>query len=582
MIARSELANTLKACRKAFVAIGVLSGLINVLSLNGSIYMLAVYDRVLLSGSVPSLIGLSILALAAYAFYAVLEVLRMRLLTRIGGTLNEVISPRLFDVILRRHAAMQPAEGSQPLRDLDAVRSFLNSPGPSAMFDVPWIPLYLFVCFAFHWWIGVTVLVGAAVMIVVTMFSESMTRQASTDTSKLSIQRFGLVDSVRRAAPAIRAMGMTGSITQMYARLDNELTDKNLVLTDTASGLSTISRTLRMVLQSAVLGVGALLVIRQEASPGVMIASSILAARALAPVDVVVAQWRGFVNAREGWTRLRELLRVIPPEKPVMPLRPPRDRLSVEGVTVAPPGTQRLVLRDVSFTVKAGSGVGVIGPSASGKTTLGRCIVGLWAPQRGAVRLDGAALEHWSSDQLGRHVGYLPQDVELIEGTIAENISRFDPNATSEAVIEAATSAGVDAMINGLPEGYETRINEAGTSLSAGQAQRVALARALYGNPFLVVLDEPNSNLDAEGEQALTRAIESVRARGGVAVVIAHRPSALAAVDQVLVLQNGAVAGFGPRDEILKRVLSRPAGEPADGAVKKMNRPDRVEAAKAG
>lgn len=560
---RSELVRILRACRKAFVSIAVLSGLINILTLNGSIYMLAVYDRVLVSNSVPSLVGVTILAFFAYVFYAILETLRTKLLTRIGMTLNEVLSPRLFNVIVRRQAFLQSNEGTQPLRDLDQIRSFLSSPGPSAFFDLPWIPLYLIICFLFHWLIGVTVLVGALVMIGVTLLGEYLTRDSSAETNKMAIRRYAMVENVRRSAPAVRAMGMSGNVMQNYARLDNELRDKNLALSDVGSVLSTISRTMRMMLQSAVLGVGAYLVINQEASGGVMIASSILSARALAPVDTAISQWRNFLAARTGWERLQDLLKAVPEEEAVLPLHPPREKLSVEGVTVIPPGSQKMVLRDVTFAVKAGSGVGVIGPSASGKTTLGRCLVGLWNPQRGAVRLDGAALDHWAPDQLGRHIGYLPQDVQLLEGTIADNISRFDPSATAEAVIEAAKAAGVHDLIVALPNGYQTIIGDTAASLSAGQAQRVALARALYGNPFLVVLDEPNSNLDAEGEQALTGAISKVRERGGIAIVIAHRPSALAAVDQVLVLQNGAIAGFGPRDEIMNRVLPSRAPTPA-------------------
>jgi ATP-binding cassette subfamily C protein len=326
---------------------------------------------------------------------------------------------------------------------------------------------------------------------------------------------------------------------------------------DVAGGLGSIVRVLRMMLQSAVLGVGAYLVINQEASAGIIIASSILAGRALAPVDLAIANWKGFVAARQSWARLGKLLGAIKDPPEALKLPAPRSQLSVEAASVAPPGAQKLVVVDSNFSIKSGTGLGIIGPSASGKSSLARMLVGVWQPARGAIRLDGAELGQWNAAERGRYIGYLPQDVELIAGSVAENIARFDPQTSDEAVIAAAKAAGVHELIVGLPQGYETQVGDNGSLLSAGQQQRVALARALYGDPFLVVLDEPNSNLDAEGEEALTKAILGVRSRGGIAVVIAHRPSALAGVDMVLVLARGRQQAFGPKEEVLAKVLRR-------------------------
>jgi ATP-binding cassette subfamily C protein PrsD len=312
-----------------------------------------------------------------------------------------------------------------------------------------------------------------------------------------------------------------------------------------------------MMLQSGVLAVGAYLVIYQMATAGIIIAGSILSARALAPVDLAIANWRGFVGARQGWKRLTDLLALLPAQATPMALRPPAQSLVVENATAMPPGSEKAVVLDVSISLQAGNGLGIIGPSGSGKSSLARLLVGVWRPARGRNRLDGAALDQWSPEALGQHVGYLPQDVELLAGTVAQNIGRFCEPQDPKAIIAAATAAAVHELIVGLPEGYETQVGESGSALSAGQAQRVALARALYGNPFLVVLDEPNSNLDAEGDEALTRAITSVRARGGIVVVVAHRPSAIAGVDMLLMMSQGRAQAFGPRDEVLSRVLQR-------------------------
>jgi ATP-binding cassette subfamily C protein len=419
------------------------------------------------------------------------------------------------------------------------------------------VPLYLAICFAFHFWIGVTVLAGALVLVSLTLLSELLGKKSAHDANRVGNQRARLAETSRRNAEALTALGMTGRISRRWQSLNRKFLSGQVESSDLAAGLGAMGRSFRMMLQSGVLAVGAYLVINQQATAGVIIASSILSARALAPVDLAISHWRSFVGARQARERLHKLLALLPELRMPTSLPKPQRGLSVDNISAAPPDVQRAVVHEVTFSLKAGNGLGVIGPSASGKSSLARVLVGLWAPARGAVRLDGATLDQWMPDELGRHVGYLPQDVELIEGSVAENISRFDPDASSEAIIAAAKAAGVNELVLSLPQGYDTQIGEQGSALSAGQQQRVALARALYGDPFLVVLDEPNSNLDVEGDEALTQAILGVRARGAIVIVVAHRPSALSGVDHVLALNGGRQQAFGPKDEVLAKVLRR-------------------------
>jgi ATP-binding cassette subfamily C protein len=358
-------------------------------------------------------------------------------------------------------------------------------------------------------------------------------------------------------------MGMAGRLSRRWSDANQNYLDGNQRSSDVAGGLGAVAKVLRMMLQSAVLAVGAYLVIHQEATAGIIIAGSILSARALAPVDLAIAHWKGFMAARQSWHRLNHLLDSMPARPTPTLLQTPASRLSVEAVSIVPPGDQRFIVQDVTFVLAAGSGLGVIGPSGSGKSSLVRALVGVWQPARGKVRIDGAALDQWSSDVLGRYIGYLPQDVELFAGSVAQNICRFDPEATSDSIIAAAKEAGVHEMIIKMREGYDTQVGEQGTALSAGQAQRVALARALYGNPFLIVLDEPNSNLDTEGDEALTRAIRGARERGAIVVVVAHRPIGIEAVDQLLVLRDGRAQAFGPKETVLGQVLQPRVASPS-------------------
>src|SRR5579883_652871 len=561
---RSELGDALRACRSAFLGVGVMSCIINLLYLTGSMFMLEVYDRVLPSRSVPTLIGLIILAGGLYVAQGVLDLLRGRILGRVGTALDEALNERVFETVVKLPLLIgNRNEGLLPLRDLDNVRSFLGGAGPSAFFDLPWLPLYLAICFAFHVMIGITASVGAVILVTLTLITEYLSRQPAKDAMTLASRRNDLAAASRRNAEVLVAMGMAGRLGARWSEANEKYLAGHQRASDVIGGLGAAAKVMRMMLQSAVLAVGAYLVIHQEATAGIIIAGSILAARALAPVDLAIAHWRSFVAARQSWHRLNNLLEKLPARATPTLLQNPSERLSVEAVSIVPPGDPRLIVQDVTFALSAGNGLGIIGPSGSGKSSLVRALVGVWPPARGKVRIDGAALDQWSPEVLGRHVGYLPQDVELFAGSVAQNICRFDPKATSESIIAAAKEAGVHEMIIKMREGYDTQVGEQGAALSAGQAQRVALARALYGDPFLVVLDEPNSNLDSEGDEALTRAIRAARERGAIVVVVAHRPIGIEGVDQILVLKDGRVQAFGPKETVLSQVLQPRVAAPA-------------------
>jgi ATP-binding cassette subfamily C protein PrsD len=559
----SEPAQALRNCKTAFIGVGIASALVNVLYLTGSFFMLEVYDRVLPSRSIPTLIALCILALLLYAFQGAFEMMRGRMLVRIAGALDEAMSARIYRTIVQAPLKLRTqGDGLQALRDFDQVRSFLSGSGPSAFFDLPWLPFYILICFLFHPMIGIVSIVGSLILIVLTFLTNRGTQAPSKRASEAGNMRNAFAQASQRNAEVMQAMGMLGRMSRKWDERNNTYREENRLTSDVGNGYGALSKVFRMALQSGVLATGAVLVIEGLASPGIIIAGSILTARALAPVELAIGNWRGFVGARQSWARLNELLKAMPERDAPLELPAPRERLTAEGLAGGPPGAQRLTFADVNFTIRAGSALGIIGPSASGKSSLARALIGIWPAFRGSARLDGAALDQWDSDKLGRHIGYLPQDVELFAGTVAQNIARFEEGATSEAIVAAARAARVNDLILKLPNGYETEIGEGGASLSAGQRQRVALARALYNDPFLVVLDEPNSNLDAEGEQALSEAIMTVRQRGGIVIVIAHRPSALAATDMVLMMNEGRMQAFGPKEEVLSKILRQDTRQP--------------------
>jgi len=556
----SEIRAFLASCRRIFWALALFSGLSNLLMLTGSFFMLQVYDRVLPGRSVPTLLALLTLAVTLYLFQGGFDLVRARISVRLGRHFDERLGTRVFDALARLPLKTAcDGDGLQPLRDLDLLRGFLAGGGPIALLDLPWMPIYLGVCFLFHFWIGATALIGATVLVALAVMTEARTQAPSAAFARHGATRAALATESRRNAEVLQAMGMRGRAALNWREANDAYLQAHERASDVATGLGGLSRVLRAILQSVVLAVGAILVINQQSTAGIIIAGSILTARALAPVDAAIVHWKGFVGARQAGRRLDTLLRLLPEEREPLALPPPRETLIVEGLHVAAPGSDRRLLSDISFTLSAGQAVGIIGPSGSGKSTLARALVGVWPRLAGRIKLDNAALEHWSCEALGRHIGYLPQDVELFEGSIARNIARFDPNVKAPDVLKAAKAAGVHDMILSFPEGYGARIGDGGMALSAGQRQRIGLARALFGEPFLVVLDEPSSNLDSEGEEALNDAVKNVRERGGIVAIVAHRPKALESVDHVLVIGGGRRQGFGAKDEVLSRVLRKPA-----------------------
>lgn len=561
----SPLARARARSRRAFLGVGLFSGVINVLALTGSLYMLQIYDRVIPSRSLPTLVGLSVLLLGLYTVYGLLDFFRTRIMSRLGLQFDRMLRDTVYaSVVQLPLKTAGSGDGQQPVRDLDAIRTFLAGPGPTALFDLPWMPIYLLLVFLLHPWLGITASLGGALLLVLAVLTEVGSRAPARAAAESGALRAQFGETSRRNAEAIRAMGMGRRTAEVWSGLNAKFLMDQTRAANVASGLGAITKVLRLLLQSAVLGIGAWLVILGEATAGVMIAASIATARALAPIEVAISNWRGFLTARQSLARLSSLLAAIEDDaEPRTQLPRPSKSLAVQNVSIGAPGSAKPIIQNVSFTLPAGSGLGLIGPSGSGKSTLARAIVGVWAPlpQRGSVRLDGAPLEQYTAEALGRDVGYLSQDLELIDGTVAQNIARFEPAARSEDIIAAARLAGVHDMILNMPHGYDTRVGGSGEALSGGQRQRVALARALYGDPFLVVLDEPNSNLDLPGDLALADAIKAVRHRGGIAIVVAHRPTALAGLDQVLVMGNGQVQAFGPKEEVLKRVMPAPGAE---------------------
>jgi ATP-binding cassette subfamily C protein len=549
--------------KRAFIGVALFSGIINVLMLTGSIFMLEVYDRILPSRSLPTLVVLSILAAGLYVAQGAFDLFRWRILTRIGAALSERLFRRVFTTMVALPLKITvDSDGLQPMRDLDAIRSFLSGLGPTALFDLPWMPLYVAIIYAFHPILGYAAIAGCIVLVALTLLMEALTKHPTKEVASLASSRHRLGEAGVRNAEVLAAMGLAERLGDQWQQASSFYTAQQQRISDLTSGIGAISKVVRMTLQSGMLAIGAFLVIENEASAGVIIAASILTSRALAPVELAIAHWKGFVAARQSWHRLEKLFTLLPDSKDVLPLPAPVSTFAVDSISVAPPGQQKLIIQNISFALKAGQGLGIIGPSASGKSTLVRAIVGVWEPVRGKVSLDGAAIGQWAPATLGRHIGYLPQDVELLSGTIAQNIARFDPEADPEAIVAAAKAAGVHDLIVGLRSGYDTEVGIQGAVLSAGQRQRIALARALYEEPFVVVLDEPNSNLDAEGEAALTRAIHGIRERGGIAIVVAHRPSALVALDTVVAVANGQIYAIGPRDDVLGKVLHAPSPHP--------------------
>ena len=565
MMARTELTEVLFSFRKAFYTAGVFSMFINILGLVPSIYMLQVYDRVLQSRNITTLVMITLIMLGFYLMLGMLEFARSKLLIRVGAQLDLKLNDRVFVASFEQNLKKAGGNAGQALSDLTNVRQFLTGNGLFAFFDAPWAPIYLVVIFMFSPWLGVFALVAAILLFSLAWATEVATRKPLAEASKMAASAGNFATNNLRNAEVIEAMGMLDNLKKRWLVRQLQFLSFQNEASDKAAAISATTKSVRIAVQSLVLGGGALLVIEGTLTPGGMIAASILLGKALGPVEMAIGVWKQLLSARTSYHRLEGLLQNNPSREAGMGLPRPTGKLLVEGVTAGPPGSQAVVLKQVGFAVEPGEIVGVIGPSASGKSTLARLMVGVWPAVAGKVRLDGADVYTWNKFQLGPAVGYLPQDIELFEGTIAENIARFG-HVDPEKVVEAATLAGVHEMILRFPKGYDTPIGEGGSALSGGQRQRIGLARAMYGDPSFVVLDEPNSNLDDVGEAALVKAVQELKQRGATVMVITHRTSILGAVDKLLLLVDGAVQAYGPRDQVLLAIQQRSQAGAAQGA----------------
>ncbi len=542
--------------RGLFWAVGIFSVLVNILMLTGPLYMLQVYDRVLGSRSEATLVALSRLVTCRVLAMGRLDHARGRVMARIGAAMQDKLDRRVFSAAMRRMALM-PTDpiGQAAQRDLEAVQRLWASPVLMAIFDIPWTPFFVAAIFVFHPLLGWLAVGGGIFLIIITILNQRMTQLPINRTNGLTLQAERMSDLIKTEAEAVQALGMTGAAFDRWQKARGAALAESLKAGDVGGRFGSISKTFRMFLQSAMLGVGAWLVLQNQLSAGAMIAGSILMGRALQPIEQAVGQWAMVTRAQEGTRRLAELLTRVPPEPQRTALPRPKAILDVQALSVVPPGETQAVLRGVTFQLGEGQALGVIGPSGAGKSTLARALIGVWRPAAGKVRLDGAALDQYDPDVLGSYIGYLPQRVTLFEGTIAENIARLKSNVDSAKVVEAAQKAAAHDMILRLPDGYDTRVSTLGGRLSGGQIQRVGLARALYDNPVLLVLDEPNSNLDNDGTTALNVAIRSIKAAGGSVLIMAHRPAAIQECDMLLVLEDGMRRAFGPRDQVLKEMV---------------------------
>ncbi|WP_338474854.1 type I secretion system permease/ATPase [Pseudomonas khavaziana] len=537
--------------KSILISVGCFTALINLLMLVPSIYMLQVYDRVLSSQNETTLVMLTLMVVGFFAFIGLLEVVRSFVVIRIGSQLERRFNLRVYKAAFERNLQRGQGHAGQSLGDLTAIRQFITGPALFAFFDAPWFPIYLFVIFLFNVWLGVLATVGAVLLIGLACLNEYLTKKPLGEASIFSQQSTQLATSHLHNAETIQAMGMLGALRQRWFGVHAQFLGFQNKASDTGSVISSLSKSLRLCLQSLVLGLGAFLVIRGEMTAGMMIAGSILMGRVLSPIDQLIAVWKQWSSAKLAYQRLDELLREFPPEVEQMALPAPKGQVSFEQVSAGPPGRRMATLHQVSFNLSAGEVLGVLGASGSGKSTLARVLVGVWPTLAGTVRLDGADIHRWDRDDLGPHIGYLPQDIELFSGSIADNIARFR-EADPERVVKAAQQAGVHELILRLPQGYDTVLGDNGGGLSGGQKQRVALARALYGEPRLIVLDEPNSNLDTVGEAALASAIMQMKTQGSSVVLVTHRSSALAQADKLLVLGEGHLQAFGPSQEVLR------------------------------
>ncbi len=558
----NELAEILISFKRAFRTVGVFSAVINLLMLMQPLYMLQLYDSVLTSRNEMTLLMLTLIMLGAFIFMGALEYIRSLVLIRVGAQFDMKLNKRVYTAAFEQSLRQGNSNAGQALQDLTNLRQFLTGHALFAFFDAPWFPIYLLVIFLFNPWLGVLALFGTAVLVLLAYINEKVSHKPLAKASAMAVASTSLATNNLRNAEVIEAMGMLPNLQARWYKLHGKFLNLQAEASERSGIVSALSKTASITLQSLMLGAGALLVLDNSISPGMMIAGSILMGKAIAPVQVLINVWRQFGNTRNAYERLTKLLEENPHRQPGMSLPKPNGVVSVENVMAAPPGSKVPVIKGLAFAIAAGEVLGVIGPSGSGKSTLARLLVGVWPATAGKVRLDGADVYQWNKDELGPHIGYLPQDIELFAGTISENIARFG-EIDSEKVILAAKRAGVHEMILSMPKGYDTLLGDGGGGLSGGQKQRIGLARSMYGDPSLIVLDEPNSNLDDVGEQALLAAIVDLRKRGKTIIVITHRTSIIAATTKLLLLRDGVRQMFGPTDQILAELSKQQQAQKA-------------------
>ncbi|MBE9637764.1 type I secretion system permease/ATPase [Salipiger mangrovisoli] len=546
-----ELAAVRKQSRPYYWFVGVFSVFVNVLMLTGPLYMLQVYDRVLGSRSEATLLALTALVVFLYGMMGVLDYARGRVMARVAARFQAALDMRVFDAVIRRSAVKMDELAATGLKDLEAVQRFIGSPVLMALFDLPFTPFFIAGIFVFHAWLGYLAIAGGLILVVITLLNQALSRAPTLKSNRAVLVAEQTSEQIRLDAETVQAMGMRRAAFSRWDKSRSEALSGQITTNDLVGTFTTMTKSFRMLLQSAMLGLGAYLVLKNELTAGAMIAGSILMGRALAPIELAIGQWPMVTRARKGWENLSELLGEMPPEPTRTALPKPRALLEVQQLTVVPPGEQQASLRLVSFDLQPGHAIGVIGSSGAGKSTLARAITGVWRPAGGRIRLDGATLDQYDED-LGKHIGYLPQRVSLFDGTIAENIARLAAQPDPEKIVEAAKKADAHEMILKLPKGYDTRVTATGGRLSGGQMQRIGLARAMYGDPVILVLDEPNSNLDNEGSEAVNAAIRRLKEEGKSVIIMAHRPAAIRECDMLLMLEHGARVAFGPKDEVLR------------------------------
>jgi ATP-binding cassette subfamily C exporter for protease/lipase len=547
---KTEIGRILLSFKSTFYTVGTFSAIINLLALIPSLYMLQVYDRVLSSRNEITLLMLTLMMLGGYLFSSALELIRSFVLVRVGAQFDMQLNKRLYTAAFEQNLKQAGSNAGQALSDLTTLRQFLTGNALFAFFDAPWFPVYLIVIFFFEPWLGLFATCGVVVLVVLAIVNERVTYQPLREANGMAIASNTAATNNLRNAEVIESMGMLPNLMARWFKLHGKFLSLQAQASQKAGTITAVTKFFQMALSSSVLGLGALLVLDNKITSGMMIAASILLGRTLAPVQQLIGVWKSWSSTRSAFERLTTLLEANPAREAGMALPAPQGHLTVEGVTAAPPGVRNPVVKNVTFAIQPGDVLGIIGPSGSGKSTLARLLVGIWPSMMGKVRLDGADIYAWNKAELGPHLGYLPQDIELFSGTVAENIARFG-EVDSEKVVTAAKRAGVHDMILHLPEGYDTKLGDGGAGLSGGQKQRLGLARAMYGDPALIVLDEPNSNLDELGEQALVNAVLDLRQRGKTIVLITHRPSAISVTTKLLMMRDGTVQIFGPTKDVL-------------------------------